>query len=194
MTSGFTRAAQIAAFALIVTVVTQIIYITISNGGGTPPRDIIWSLETITFAALSLAGLAMLPARPLIGAGIAIGGVLNTIQAGMGLVMFGPLMEGGEALAPVFSAVLSMAFLLYFVAKIALGVAALGAAGALWQASGAAKIIGALAGLTGLAAIAVNTAAVFPATDLMFPAGAAGTAAAAFLALALFFMKAPSAE
>ena len=159
MTTGFKGAAQIAAIALLITVVTQIFYITISNGGGTPPRDIIWSVETIVFVVLALSGLVMLPARPLIGAGLATGGILNTIQAGMGLVMFGPLMEGGEALAPVFSAVLAMAFLLYFTAKIAFGVAAVAAAVALWQASGGGKIIGPLAGLTGLAAIAINTAA-----------------------------------
>ena len=187
MTTGFKGAAQIAAIALLITVVTQIIYITISNGGGTPPRDIIWSVETIVFVVIAIAGLALLPARPLIRAGLATGGIFNTIQAGMGLVMFAPLGDG-----PVFDAVLAMAFLLYFVAKIAFGVAAVAAAVALWAISGAGKIVGALAGLTGLAAIAINTAAVFPASDLMFPAGAAGTAAAAFLALALLFVKAPS--
>ncbi len=194
MHTTFTRAARAAAIMLLITVVTQIIYIVISSGGGTPPRDIIWSVETITFAALSVAGLTLLPGRPLIGAGIAAGGIFNTIQAGIGLVMFGPLMDGGEALAPVFGAVLSMAFLLYFAAKIALGVAALAAASALWSTLGAGKIVGALAGLTGFAAIIINTAAIFPATDLTFPAGGVGTAAAAFLALALFFVKAPFAR
>lgn len=194
MTHSFTRAAQVAAIALIATVITQIIYIAISSSGAEPPRDIIWSLETIIFAVISLAGLTLLPVRPAIGAGIAVGGIFNTIQAGMGLVMFPPLMEGGEALAPVFTAVLSMAFVLYFAAKIAFGVAAIAAAATLWPTAGVGKIIGALAGLTGLVAVALNTAAIFPATDLTFPAGAAGTAAAAFLALALFVVKAPSAE
>ncbi|MBH5321860.1 hypothetical protein [Aurantiacibacter sediminis] len=194
MQSTFTSAARIAAIALLVTVITQITYITISNGGGTPPRDILWGIETITFALTAIAGLALLLARPIIGAGIAVSGIFNTIQAGMGLVMFGPLMEGGEALAPVFGAVLSMAFLLYFAAKIALGIAAIGAAGVLWVSGRFAKAIGALAGLAGLIAVAINAAAIFPATDLTFPAGGAGTAAAALLAIALFFVKRPDAE
>ena len=194
MQTTFTRAAQIAAIALLAAVVTQVIYIVISNGGGTPPRDIIWSVEVILFVTTAIAGLALLPARPAIGAGIAVGGTLNTVQAGMGLVMFGPLGEAGDALAPVFGAVLGMAFLLYFAAKIALGVAAVAAAASLWATKGLGKIIGALAGLTGLAAIAINTAAIFPATDLTFPAGAIGTVATAFLALALFVVKSPSTE
>ena len=194
MQTTFTRAAQVAAIALLAAVVTQVIYIVISNGGGTPPRDIIWSVEVILFVTTAIAGLALLPARPAIGAGIAVGGTLNTVQAGMGLVMFGPLGEAGDALAPVFGAVLGMAFLLYFAAKIALGVAAVAVAASLWATKGLGKIIGALAGLTGLAAIAINTAAIFPATDLTFPAGAIGTVATAFLALALFVVKSPSTE
>ncbi|WP_271078621.1 hypothetical protein [Aurantiacibacter sp. MUD61] len=194
MQSTFTAAARMAAIALLITVITQIIYIAISNSGGTPPRDILWGIETVTFAFMAIAGLALLPARPLIGAGIAAGGIFNTIQSGMGLVMFGPLMDGGEALAPVFGAVLSMAFLLYFAAKLAIGFAALAAALCLWGSKGIAKIVGALTGVAGLAAMALNIAAIFPATDLTFPAGGAGTAAAALLALSLFFVKRPSAE
>lgn len=194
MTHSFTRAAQIAAITLIATVVTQMIYIAISRTGAEPPRDIIWSLETIVFVVSAIAGLALCSARPVIGSGIAIGGIFNTIQAGMGLVMFPPLMAGGDALSPVFTAVLAMAFVLYFAAKIAIGVAGIAAAVLLWPTGGAGKIIGTLAGVTGLAAVALNTAAILPATDLTFPAGAAGTAAAALLALALLVMKAPSAE
>lgn len=195
MPMNSTTIARIAAFALIVTVVTQIIYITVSNMGGTPNRPVIWSTEVLAYLAIAIGGMALLPARPLLGAAIAIGGILNTIQVGMGLVMFPPLSGAGEALGPVFSAVLAMAFLLFHAGKIAFGVAAIAIARALWsEAHGLAKIIGALAGLTGLAAVVLNAAAIVPDTDLMFPAGAAGTAAALFLALALTAMRPVAAE
>ncbi len=195
MTTHFTSFARAAAIALIVTVATQIIYITLSNLGTEPNRAVIWSTEVLAFLAISVCGLALLPARPLIGAGLAVGGVLNVIQAGMGLVMFPPLMEAGEALAPVFSAVLAMAFLLFHAGKVAFGVAAIAAGQMLWSGErGMAKIIGVLAGLTGLAAVTLNAAAIVPGTDLMFPAGAAGTAAALFLALGLTVLRPVAAE
>lgn len=194
MPTHFTNTARVAALALIVTVATQIIYITLSNLEITPNRQVIWSTEVLAFLAIAVSGLALLPARPLIGAGLAVGGVLNVIQAGMGLVMFPPLMEAGEALAPVFSAVLTMAFLLFFAAKVSFGVAAIAAARELWSTGGAAKIIGALAGIAGLVAIALNAAAIAVGSDLTFPAGAAGTATALFLALGLTALHPVAAE
>ncbi|WP_340588872.1 hypothetical protein [Erythrobacter alti] len=195
MNSQFTATARIVAAALIVTVATQIIYITVSNMGGTPNRPVLWSTEVVAFIAMAIGGLALLPSRPVIGAGIAVGGMLNVIQASMGLVMFAPLTEAGEAMAPAFSAVLSMAFALFFAGKVAFGVAAIAAGRALWSGeAGFARIIGALAGLAGLAAVVLNALAIFPGTDLTFPAGGAGTAAALFLAMALTALRPVTAD
>jgi len=194
MHTNLISTARIAAIALLVTVATQIIYITVSEMGGTPNRPVIWSTEVLAFIVIAISGLALLPARPLLGAGIALGGMLNVIQAGVGLAMFPPLLEAGEALAPAFSAVLAAAFLLFHAAKVAFGVAAIAIARELWNAArGPAKIIGALAGLTGLAAVVLNALAIVPDMDLTFPAGAAGTAAALFIALALVALR-PVAE
>ncbi|KLI62977.1 hypothetical protein [Aurantiacibacter marinus] len=190
-----TSTARAAAIALIITVATQIIYITLSNTGVTPNRQVIWSTEVLAFLAISVTGLVLLPVRPLIGAGLAVGGVLNVIQAGMGLVMFPPLMEAGDALGPVFSAVLAMAFLLFHAGKVAFGVAAMAIARDLWHTGGVARAIGALAGITGLAAALLNAIAIAMAdNDLMFPAGAAGTAAALFLALGLTVLRPVTTE
>ncbi|MGB3796811.1 MAG: hypothetical protein WA957_10970 [Alteraurantiacibacter sp.] len=151
-----------------------------------PARQIIWSLEVLAFLTVAISGLALLPARPLIGAAIAAGGIVNTIQAGMGLVMFGPLGEGGDAVAPVFTAVLSMAFLLYFAGKVAFGVAALAAGVAIWRgAHGATRIMGGLAALTGLIAVGLNALAIIPETQITYVAGGAGTVATLLLALVL---------
>ena len=190
MHAHFTTIARVAATAMIVTVATQIIYITVSNMGATPDREVIWSIEVLAFLTMCISGLALLPARPVLGAGIAVGGILNVIQAGMGLVMFPPLLEAGEALAPAFSAVLAVAFLLFHAGKVAFGVAAIAVARELWSGGErVAKIIGALAGLGGLAAVALNAAAIFPQTDITYPAGAAGTVAALLLALALTALR-----
>lgn len=185
MTFPFRSIARTAALALLVTVITQAFCIAASSSGATPNREVIWSLEVLAFVALAITGLALVPARPVAGAGIAAGGIFNTVQAGMGLVMFGPLMEAGDALSPVLSAVLAMAFLLYFAGKIAFGAAALALALPLWRGSGLAKALGGLAGLSGLIAVILNLLAIYPGSDLTFPAGGAGTVAAFFLALAL---------
>ncbi len=182
----FLRIAQFAAIALTATVATQIIYITVGNLGMEPDRQIIWSLEVLAFLAISITGLALVRARPLVGAAIAAGGTLNTIQAGMGLVMFGPLGDGGEALAPVFSAVLAMAFLLYFAGKVAFGIAALAGGAALWKdGNGATRIMGILAALAGMLAIVLNGLAIVLDAQMTYLAGGAGTAATLLLALVL---------
>lgn len=182
MTTQFTRTAQVVAVALFVTVVTQVVYITLSNLGIEPNRQVIWSLEVLTFIAIGIGGLALVPARPVVGGAVAAGGLLNTIQAGMGLVMFPALADTGAG----FGAVLAMAFLLYFAAKVALGVAAVAAGLLLWrECDGAARLVGAAAALAGLAAIAANAMAIALEADLTMVAGAAGTLAALLLAAAL---------
>lgn len=182
MTTSFTRTAQLAAIALFATVVTQVTYITISNLGLEPNRQVIWSLEVLIFLVIGIAGLALLPARPLVGAAVAVGGILNTIQAGMGLVMFPALADTGAA----FGAVLSMAFLLYFAGKVAFGVAAVAGGLLLWsECDGATRVMGALAVLAGVVAIAVNVAAIALEANLTMIAGAAGTLAALLLAAIL---------
>ena len=186
MSPTLLAAARIAVITLIGTVVTQLVYIGISSSGGEVNRDIIWGVEVVLFAVIAVAGFALIAARPIMGAALGTFGLLNTIQAGVGLVMFGPLFEGGEALAPFAGAVLAVAFLLYFAAKLAIGLGAL-IAGllAFRYTTGASKALGGLAALAGIVAAVLNAAAIFPATDLTYPAGGAGTLATLLLALIL---------
>ena len=188
MTSSANSAARVTALALGATVITQLVYIGVSSAGIEPNRPVIWGLEALLFSAIALGGLVLLPARPIVGAGLALGGVLNVIQVGIGLVMFGPLIEAGEALTVVTQAVVALAFFLYFTGKFALGVAAISLGVAMWRASSsAAKWLGVAAVLAGLTAFALNGAAmVIGMEPLMFPAGAAGTAAALLLAILLW--------
>lgn len=180
--------ARIAAIALLATVITQIAYIAISSGGAEPPRNVLWAAETMLFLVIAVAGLALTPVRPLVGAALGVGGLLNLVQSGMGLVMFPALMDTQPE---AFQAVFAMAFMLYFAGKVAFGVAALVLGAMSWRPSGGArKWLGGAAALAGLVAIALNLAAMASGMALVFPAGAAGTAAAALLAAVMLVMPA----
>ncbi|WP_209348441.1 hypothetical protein [Pontixanthobacter sp. CEM42] len=190
------RAAKLSAVLLIVTVVTQIIYFAISSGGGTPPRMIIWTTEAVVFLGLSVLALVTL-ARQLgnaaAWAALAVGGTLNVIQVGMGLAMFGPLKEAGEAMAPAFDAVLAGAFFLYFAGKFAFGFAGIVLGAVLLRGTGAAKAVGGLAILSGIAALLTNLLGMAKGMGdenvILLSAGAAGTAATLLLALAILMSK-----
>ena len=183
------RSAQLAAVALISLVVTQIVYISLSESGLDIDRPVIWTVEAIAYLAVTV--FALVPAlrgaaQPASWVAIAAGGLLNVIQVGMGIAMFPPLMEAGEALAPAFAAVLAGAFFLYFAGKVLFGFAAL--ALGLAQArsgQGAARWVGGLAALAGLAAMVLNVAAILVGREATFAAGASGTLATLLLALQL---------
>ena len=183
------RAAQVAAVMLLSVVVTQIIYIGLSNAGLDINRPVIWTVETVAFLALAVAAMTVLArgtAHPAAWAAIALGGALNVIQAGMGIAMFPPLQEAGETLKPAFDAVLAGAFFLYFAGKALFAFAALDIGlGIVRKAGGMPRAIGALAMLGGLIALAVNVFAMGTGMDMVFIAGATGTAASLLLALVI---------
>lgn len=187
MTITARRSAQIISVALIATVVTQTIYFLLSSAEAEINRTVVWTTESVAFIAIAIFALVVLTrggAHAAAWAAIALGGVVNLFQTGMGLTMFGPLSDAGEALAPAFQAVLSGAFFLYFAGKFLFGFAAILLGLVIFrQAGGVTKMLGGLALLAGLTALAVNLAAMAVGMDLVLPAGATGTAAALFLAL-----------
>ena len=181
-------AATLAAIATIVTVVTQIAYVTVQ--GETITAQLIWGTEVVAFAAVALFGLAgalEAPAHRIGWSALALFGLFNTVQAGMGLTMFGPLQEGGEALAGAFQAVLAGAFFFYFAGKVMVGIAALSfGLGAFRFGNAGAKTVGALAALSGIAALGTNLYGMVAGREgIVQTAGATGTAAALFVALAI---------
>lgn len=189
------RSAAILVIALVSIVVTQIIYTLLSNAGADINRPVIWGVEAMLFLLIAVFGLVMAartPSGAAIWAAIAAGGLLNVIQLGMGLAMFSPLQDGGEAIAPVFSAVLGMAFFLYFAGKTLFGFAAILLGLRQLSAGGSLnKIVGGLAALAGLAALIVNGLAMAMGMDLVFPAGATGTVATLLLAIAIALYSDP---
>ena len=184
--------ARITAILLISVVITQLVYIGLSSAGMDINRPVIWTTEAAAFlgiAVFALVPLARESRFTAVWAAISIGGILNVIQVGMGLAMFGPLQGAGEPMAPAFQAVLSGAFFLYFAGKFLFGFASLAIGVFLLKSGkGTAKPVGALAFLAGLGAAATNLAAMAAGMEALYPAGAAGTAAALFLAISLLMV------
>ena len=96
------------AHSLGLKVVTHALYVINSSAGLGIASPAIWTIEALgflTMAVFALVALARSATAPVVWASVALGGVFNVIQAGMGLAMFGPLRLGGEAMAPAFQAV-----------------------------------------------------------------------------------------
>lgn len=181
-------AAHYAAFSLAAIVATQVLYMINGSAGWGIDSSVIWTIEAVAFLAMSvfaMVALARGASAPIVWAAIALGGIFNVIQAGMGLAMFGPLRDAGEAMGPAMASIAGGAFFFYFAGKFLFGIAGIVLGAALMKGPIAAKTIGGLAILSGLAAVVLNLGAMAIGMDLVFPAGAAGTAAALFAAVAI---------
>jgi hypothetical protein len=189
------RAAQLVATALVVTAITQMVYVILDGGGKSHVAYPIWRIETLSALVVSLFSFVIVKRNALVGGCLAVGGIFNLIQTGMGLTMFYQLGYGGDAPPnPVFFPVLRMSFFLYFAAKAALGVAAIILGMELWQtiAGGMWRIVGLLVGLAGLGALLLNAAALTMGLGVVPFAGAVGVVAAVFTALALIRVIKPA--
>jgi hypothetical protein len=189
------RAAQLVATALVVTAITQMVYVILDGGGKSHVAYPIWRIETLSALVVSLFSFVIVKRNALVGGCLAVGGIFNLIQTGMGLTMFYQLGYGGDAPPnPVFVPVLRMSFFLYFAAKAALGVAAIILGMELWQtiAGGMWRIVGLLVGLAGLGALLLNAAALTMGLGVVPFAGAVGVVAAVFTALALIRVIKPA--
>ena len=179
------------AIALLLTVASQLFYITIVSDAGadTVLRPLTWFAELLAFSAVAVIALALnarLPQAALLWPFIALSGFLNVLQVAIGLSMFAPAMEAGESVPQLFSTVLAGAFFLYFLAKFLLGLAAICLGSAALRDGGAVKkAVAGLAILTGLAAIVLDLFAMVDVESWRFAAGAAGTAATAFVGFLL---------
>lgn len=194
MESTTKNAAYIVAVGLIATVITQLLYVgMLENVGiveGWPLRSTLWTIEVVAFAGVSaaaLVGLARDSERSFVWALIGVSALFNALEAGVGLSMFLPATEAGESFAPLMRTLLMGAFLFYFLAKLLLGAAAILLGATLFRnAALLARIVGGLALISGVAAVLTNLAALPQGMALVFEAGATGTAAALFTALALW--------
>lgn len=191
MTIDSKRAAQAISVALIITVATQLIYLALGASGQSHIAYPIWRTEALAALVVAVLGFAIVSRSAVVGGCLVVSGILNLIQTSMGLTLFYQLGYGGDTPPePAFFAVLGMSFFLYFAAKLAIGAAGIVLGQKLWAGGlTLGKAVGALAMLTGLAAAVLNAAAMIMGMDLVFIAGAAGTAATFFVAAALLLAK-----
>lgn len=177
--------ARIAAIALLGTVATQLFYIAVvSPTDDALLRKITWTSEMALYSLVTVVAL-VLAARaksPLVWAAIALAGLVNVIQVGIGLAEFGPAHDASDP--KVFASVLGGAFFLYFHGKAMIGMAALGAGlGFVRRGPGWRRGLGWLTAVAGLAAAVLNLLGMADGMGIVFEAGAAGTAATALFAL-----------
>ena len=104
--------------------------------------------------------------------------------------MFLPATEMAGRESPLMATILAGAFLFFFLAKALIGMAGVGLGLSLFRNGGAAaKTVGGLAILTGVIGAAANIIAMPLGMDLVFQAGAAGTVATVFAAIAAWMVS-----
>ncbi len=195
------RTVQIVAALLFLAAITQATYtgFYMAREAGMDvevPRAFLWGVEGLIFTLLAaFAGSALVQAKgyTLGFSAIAMSAVLNVVQVGVGLTLFGPFIEYGrevEAFAPVGGAIVAYSFMVYNAAKILLGLAAVVFGMAKLSEGG--KVLGlATAGIGALAMVA-NTMSMAVGRDVLgeIPlAGGSGVLATVLLAVCLLGVK-----
>ncbi|MEM7762542.1 MAG: thiamine biosynthesis protein ThiC [Pseudomonadota bacterium] len=186
---------RVIAALLIALALTQAVYTGLYIANADVPRQLLWGLEGVLFVFLAaFAGAALVESKRLAVAWSAIvcSAVLNVVQVGVGLTMFGPFREvaqGVDGLAPAASAVVAFSFFVYNAAKILLGFAAvLFGRYKAHTSVGAGKLLGTLTLLVGALAILSNMAVMALGRGSLIPspvAGGSGVVATLLLALCL---------
>jgi len=196
------RTISIVAILLLIAALTQAVYtvLFIAQNEGMidfgPPRQLLWGSESLLFVLMTaFAGSAMLQTKRhhLGWAAIAMAGVLNITQVGIGLTMFGPFFEvagENEALAPLAGAVLAYSFMVYNAAKVLLALAAI--VFGMAKLGAGSKAVGGLTALVGAVALISNTLSMAMGRDFSgeLPlAGGSGVLATLLLAVCLLTLS-----
>lgn len=193
------RAIHIVAALLIALAATQTLYTGLYLAEVSFPRTWLWGLEGVLFTLLAaFAGAAMVQAGQFVvgWSAIACSAVLNVVQVGVGLTLFGPFREaaqGADALVPLAGAVVAFSFFVYNAAKLLIGLAALiFGAGQMRASSGAGNALGVVTAWVGAVALLANAAVMACGRDALVPsplAGGSGVVATVLLALCLWSLQ-----
>ena len=131
MNFDFNRNAALTASILLIAAITQAIYTGLYVAEITPPRQLLWGGEGFLFvvlAAFAGAALAQAKSHHVGWSAIAAAAILNVVQVGVGLTMFGPFREVAQAVpeaAPAAGAIVAFSFMVYNAAKVLLALAAI---------------------------------------------------------------------
>jgi hypothetical protein len=190
------RTITITAVLLLIAAVTQAIYTALYLTMPEISRAPLWGIEGFLFVMLAAcAGSALAQAKRLhLGwSAIAAAAVLNVVQVGVGLTMFGPFGDAAgadPAFAPLIGAVVAFSFMVYNAAKVLLALAAIVFGSA--RMSAGSKVLGGLTALVGVVALVSNALSMALGRDFSgeLPiAGGTGVLATLLLALCLLGVK-----
>lgn len=186
------RNTQVVAVLLISAAASQALYTALYLLAPEVDRTPIWGAEAVIFTLLSaFAASALVQSKTLsLGWGaILASAILNVVQVGVGLTMFGPFFEAAaevEALAHAAGSVVAYSFFVYNAAKVLLALAAVMFGLATMNSGGISKVIGGAAALFGVVAFFANAASMAMGRDVFgeLPlAGGSGVVATLLLAL-----------
>ncbi|MEM8493035.1 MAG: thiamine biosynthesis protein ThiC [Pseudomonadota bacterium] len=197
----FKRTAQITGLLLLLAAITQAIYTALYVAEMDVPRQLLWGSEGFLFvltAAFAGSALVQAQSQQLAWSAITAAAVLNVIQVGVGLTMFGPFFEAAgevEGLNPAARSVVAFSFMVYNAAKVLLALALMVFGLAALNAGG--KLLGGAGALVGGVALLSNTASMAVGRDVFgeLPlAGASGVLATVLLAICLLTFSHTASE
>ena len=168
----------ITASLLLVLAITQAIFTALYSAEISFSRQFAWGLEALVFTVLvAFAGAAMVQAKnsQLGWSAIAFSAVLNIVQVSIGLTLFssfGKVAGAVEGAQPLIGGVVALSFMIYYAAKVLLGLAAV-IFGMTSIAKGG-KAIGGLTALAGVVAMFANGILISFGRDGFLPSGVAG--------------------
>ena len=192
MTFSYKQTVQLAAIILLALVATQAVYTGLYIAKINAPRQLIWGFEGFAFTILiAFAGAAMVQTKyhQLGWSAIAGSAVLNVIQVSIGVTLFAPFREVAselETVKPLAGAILAFSFMVYYAAKVLLGMAAV--AFGMAKLNSGAKALGGATVFIGAVAILANTVLIIAGRGGFLPspvAGGTGVLATLLLALCL---------
>lgn len=172
------RTIQITALLLLLLAITQAVFTALYSGGISFSRQYAWGFEAVIFTVLvAFASTAMVQAKSaqLGWSAIAFSAVLNIVQVSIGLTLFstfGQVAGAVEGAQPLIGGVVSFSFMIYYAAKLLLGLAAV-VFGLSFIAKGG-KAIGGLTAIAGTVAMLANTILIIFGRDGFLPSGVAG--------------------
>ncbi|MBB1275176.1 thiamine biosynthesis protein ThiC [Pseudoalteromonas sp. SR43-3] len=186
------RTTLITASLLLVLALTQAVFTALYSAEISFSRQYAWGLEAVVFTLLvAFAGSAMVQAQnaQLGWSAITFSAILNIVQVSIGLTLFstfGKVAGAVEGAQPLIGGVVSLSFMIYYAAKLLLGLAAV-VFGLSYLAKGG-KAIGGLTALAGAVAMLANGILITFGRDGFLPsavAGASGMIATLLLAICL---------
>ncbi|MDO6463309.1 thiamine biosynthesis protein ThiC [Pseudoalteromonas carrageenovora] len=172
------RTTLITALLLLVLAISQGIYSALYSAEISFSRQLAWGLEALVFTLLvAFAGASMVQAKnaQLGWSAIAFSAALNIVQVSIGLTLFstfGKVAGAVEGAQPLIGGVVSLSFMIYYAAKLLLGLAAV-VFGLSYLAKGG-KAIGGLTALAGAVAMLANGILITFGRDGFLPSGVAG--------------------